>query len=251
MRKTILASAALLGLACGAAQDANAQNATSNTQSPPSPNAGSQMPQPTNSMPPGSGNALRMAPGDNVGMTGTPGAMPMDQGTAPMRHPLQGRYNDRAVMRGHGRAAMRGHGVVRPAEAGAAMNDQMAPPTEAYTGGARAPFSANAANITGADTRSEIAPRLPDPAASGNSPEAYLAAAQRALASGRTGAAQEALERAETRILSRSTDPAMADHPDDNMMVQHIGAARRALASRDVATARSAISAAMGGRQGG
>ncbi len=121
-----------------------------------------------------------------------------------------------------------------------------APPTDAYRGGAGSPRSNHASNITASDTRSEIAPRLPDPATASNTPEAYLAAAQNALASGKTGAAQEALERAETRLLSRSTDPSAAASPADMPMVQQIGQARQALATRDIAGARSAIRAAMG-----
>ena len=105
--------------------------------------------------------------------------------------------------------------------------------------------SATASNITSRDTRSEIAPRLPDPGAAGNSPQALLAAAQRALSSNQTGAAQEALERAETRLLSRSADPGLAAMPDASSAVQAIGAARRALATRDTASARSAIGVAM------
>jgi hypothetical protein len=106
-------------------------------------------------------------------------------------------------------------------------------------------MSTRASNSTAANTRSEIAPRLPDPAAGANTPQSYLAAAQRALNSGRTGAAQEALERAETRLLSRSTEQSMAGSPDASPMVQQIGEARRALAARDTAAAKSAISAAM------
>ena len=121
-----------------------------------------------------------------------------------------------------------------------------APHSGAYRGGAGSPRSSRASNIAPSNTHSEIAPRLPNPASASNSPEAYLAAAQRALASGRTGAAQEALERAETRVLSRSTDPSAAATPADMPMVQQIGQARQALAARDIPGARSAIRAAMG-----
>ena len=124
--------------------------------------------------------------------------------------------------------------------------DVNAPPSSAYRGGAGSPRSDHASNIAASDTRSEIAPRLPDPATASNTPEAYLAAAQSALASGKTGAAQEALERAETRLLSRSTDPSAAANPADMPMVQQIGQARQALATRDIAGAKSAIRAAMG-----
>lgn len=115
------------------------------------------------------------------------------------------------------------------------------PPTSAYQGGAGSPFSNRAANITGQDTRSVIAPRLPNPDANGNSPREFLAAADRALARGQTGAAQEALERAQTRILTRSTDPALADRPDDSGMSRAISDARQALANRDPGRARSII----------
>ena len=70
-------------------------------------------------------------------------------------------------------------------------------------------------------------------------------AAQRALAAGRTGAAQEALERAETRILSRTVDPSRAELPDQAAMAQNVSAARRALGGRDVRGAQAAIAAAL------
>ena len=101
--------------------------------------------------------------------------------------------------------------------AGPAPADQYngVPPTSAYRGGAGSPFSNRASNITGNDTRSVIAPRLPNPDTTGDSPRDFLVAAQRALAAHQTGAAQEALERAQTRILTRSTDPSMANAPDN------------------------------------
>ena len=121
-----------------------------------------------------------------------------------------------------------------------------APRTGDYRGGAGSPSSTQASNISRQDTRSDIAPRLPDPGGA-NTPQALLQAAQRALASNRTGAAQEALERAETRALTRSTDPSAAGMPDSGSMVQSIGAARRALAARDIPGARAAISTALAG----
>ena len=120
-----------------------------------------------------------------------------------------------------------------------------APATGDYRGGAGSPLSQSASNTTAANTRSEIAPRLPDPAAGGNTPEAYMAAAQRALAAGRTGAAQEALERAETRLLTRSTEPGLAGSPAETPMIRQISDARRALADRDTAGARQALGMAM------
>lgn len=114
-----------------------------------------------------------------------------------------------------------------------------------YQGGVGSPTSTNASNTGAANTRSEIAPRLPDPNAASSTPEAYLAAARSALAANKTGMAQEALERAETRLLSRSTDPSMAASPADMPMVRQIGAARQALANRDTRGAQAAIATAL------
>jgi len=256
MRRTLLTTAALLGLACGPVL---AQNTTSSTMSPPAPNAASGTAEPTNSLPAGAGTATRMAPGNNVGTTGVgPGraapmrAMPMsdapaDTGMTGM-HPMRGQMQHSQMQRGemqhgqmrHGRMA---HGQGMSNDADATTSDTA--PGREYRGGAGSPSSSRASNSTSANTRSEIAPRLPDPSAGANTAQGYLAAAQRALNSGRTGAAQEALERAETRLLSRSTEQSMAGSPDASPMVQQIGEARRALASRNTAAAKTAISAAM------
>lgn len=211
MRKFLLATVAVFGLASGPLM---AQPAT--------PDAGASAP------------AADAAPGGMTGMR------PMRGQT---RQPAGVRHVAPAVMKGK---PMRGGTRAASASMGRDGGTDGSRTGE-YRGGAGSPFSNNASNISGQDTRSEMAPRLPDPAAANNSPQAYLAAAQRALASNRTGAAQEALERAETRLLSRSTDPSMAGSPDPAPMVQQIGAARRALAARDMAGARSAINAAMSG----
>jgi hypothetical protein len=235
MRKTLLMSAALLALAYGPVL---AQNSMSSTQSPPAPNSGQGTPQPSNSLPDTAGTATRNLPGSDVGTMATsrPRARPMASATDGSDtmggHPMRGRMRHHRMLGGD--AGMSG-------DAG-----PDAPPSSVYRGGAGSPRSNRASNIAASDTRSEIAPRLPDPASASNAPEAYLAAAQRALASGKTGAAQEALERAETRLLSRSTDPSAAASPADMPMVQQIGQARQALATRDIAGARSAIRAALG-----
>lgn len=225
MRKTLLMSAASLALACGPAL---AQNSMSSTQSPPAPNSSQGTPQPSNSLPDDAGTATRNLPGSNLGARTAPSPQARPMASAGQR----GRMDHRRMM--HGEAGMAG---------GTGLD---MPHDGAYRGGAGSPRSNRASNIAPSNTHSGIAPRLPDPASASNSPEAYLAAAQRALASGRTGAAQEALERAETRVLSRSTDPAAAATPADMPMVQQIGQARQALAARDIVGARSAIRAAMG-----
>jgi len=237
MRRTLLTSAALLGLACGPVL---AQNTTSSTMSPPAPNAQTGTPEPTNSLPAGAGTATRMRPGDNVGMTRTDPRRAMPMSSVPGNTGMTGMRPMRGQMHHSGMAHDQGM-TDDVGGTGAGM-----PRGREYRGGAGSPASNRASNTTAANTRSEIAPRLPDPAAGASTPEGYLAAAQRALNSGRTGAAQEALERAETRLLSRSTEQSLAGSPDASPMVQKIGEARRALAARDTATAKSAISAAMG-----
>jgi hypothetical protein len=161
------------------------------------------------------------------------GSQSMEQSAAP----IAGAPHSR-----RGRVAAK---VMTPPNA-AAAGDDTAPPTDTYRGGAGSPFSSRASNITAGDTRSEMAPRLPDPEAAGNSPQAFLVAAQRALDRNQTGAAQEALERAETRVLTRSTEATVAGQPDNNTLTLRIGEARRALAGRNPAAARAAIAAALG-----
>ncbi len=104
------------------------------------------------------------------------------------------------------------------------------------------PLSDKASNATSGDTRSVIAPRLPTPSAGDDSsPRAFLEAAQRALTLGRTGEAQEALERAESRLLDRSVPPSRADAPSAQPMVAEVGDARRALAAGDRAHSQQII----------
>lgn len=114
-----------------------------------------------------------------------------------------------------------------------------------YRGGAGSPSSTAASNIGPNSTRSEIAPRLPSPDANANSPEALMRSALRSLDQNKTGAAQQALEMAETRVLSRTTDPSMSGTPDQSMMVKHLGDARRALGARDVNGAKEALRMAL------
>lgn len=208
MRYALLTTAALIGLA-GApafAQNVSTPDAASTPSNPDSAAAGSGM------------TGMRPMRGQQNYSTGTSEAKPMRP--APVARTAR---------------------ASRPP-----MEEGMdAPSTGEYRGGAGSPLSQSASNTTAANTRSEIAPRLPDPGAAASTPEAYIAAAQRALSAGRTGAAQEALERAETRLLTRSTDPAMAASPADMPMVRQIGDARRALANRDTAGARNALGMAM------
>ena len=180
------------------------------------------------------------ATGNSTGVTQSPpnSGAPLEAAPAVPRTPIRRHAQARRPMRP-------AQGMAARDQAAAMPDDGTAPPTSAYRGGAGSPTSTQASNTTSANTRSEIAPRLPDPNAGSNSPHALLVAADRALTQGRTGAAQEALERAETRMLSRSTEASMAGQPDDAAMVRSISDARRALASRNMGAARSAIAMAL------
>lgn len=115
------------------------------------------------------------------------------------------------------------------------------PSATAYQGGIGSPFSSRASNIEGSGVHAEIASRLPSPDVTGDDAHAFLVAAGEALTRNQTGAAQEALERAETRILTRSTDPALAAQPDTQVVVRAIADARLALGQNNVRRARDII----------
>jgi hypothetical protein len=100
-----------------------------------------------------------------------------------------------------------------------------------------------ASNIDPADTHSTIAPALPVPPLGPDAtPQQFLQQAQIALQHHRSGAAQEALERAETRLLDRSTASSAASQPDMSPMVRQLGQARDALGRHDWPQADQLIS---------
>jgi hypothetical protein len=107
------------------------------------------------------------------------------------------------------------------------------------------PFSRSASNIAPSNTRSQIAPALPAPQAEG--PRDLLMTASQDLGAGRTGAAQEALERAETRILDRSVPATMASQPDNGQAVDLIRQALMALAQNDLQGANGYVQQALQG----
>jgi hypothetical protein len=226
MRKSLLLmSAAALALAV----PAMAQDTSSSFKSPPAPNSGQTMPMPTNSAPPGTATSTRGQAG-NLSTTPTaaePGAGTADEGSMtgmqPMRHPHHHRY-----MAHHRR-----------------MNEEAGEITHETGAGPGEPESRRPSNIDRADTRSDIAPALPMPPVRGNSPEAYLAAANRALEHHQGGEAQEALERAETRLLDRSVPAGQGNMPEHDPRLTQIHDARMALANRDWNAARQSIQQAM------
>jgi hypothetical protein len=115
--------------------------------------------------------------------------------------------------------------------------------------GESGPASMRASNIDGADTRSAIAPHLPQPQGGENAgPVRYLRDADRALENHKTGLAQQALEMAETRLLDRSTPAGDANQTDQAPAIQQVAQARKALASGDIQGARTAIQTALADR---
>jgi hypothetical protein len=88
-------------------------------------------------------------------------------------------------------------------------------------------------------------PALPGPPVDDNArPIDYLKAAHEALTHGRTGEAQEALERAEARVLDRAVPLLQTSRQIDDPLVTQIRAARLALGSNDPTRAAQLMSAA-------
>lgn len=108
------------------------------------------------------------------------------------------------------------------------------------------PTGSNASNLTPQGSASTIAPNLPPPPLADNAPVGdYLRAAQGALAAGRTGEAQQALEMAQTRMLDRSVPYGQTNNPSDNPAVGQISQALQALAAGDRAQCMALIQTAL------
>ena len=106
------------------------------------------------------------------------------------------------------------------------------------------PKSDNAGNLNPQTTRSLLAPNLPSPPA-GDDLQTLLLDARTSLQAGRTGQAQEALERAETRALDRSVTKGSEHVPAANPVVSRISAALQALGAGQSAQAILLIDAAV------
>jgi hypothetical protein len=108
------------------------------------------------------------------------------------------------------------------------------------------PMGYRASNIDHNNTHSLIAPNLPSPQLG---PDAnavdFLRAAQSALQAGRTGEAQQSLEMAQTRLLSRSVPMGQTNNPSDHPAVSQISQALRALSAGDRAQTMQLIQAAI------
>ena len=129
--------------------------------------------------------------------------------------------------------------------ASAPSGSQAGTPAPAEQGG-RQPMSNAASNTVPENTHTDWAPSLPAPDVADNAPPAeFLHAAERAIATNRTGEAQEALERAESRALDRSVRPSKAGEPSAQPLVKQIADARQALGEGDRLKALSLIKAAL------
>jgi hypothetical protein len=128
---------------------------------------------------------------------------------------------------------------------------QMAPQTTTTTGalpgndiGTRSslPRSPYVSNITSGDTKSTIAPTPPEPSVGPDaSVQQLLMASNQAIGAGQTGTADEALEQAETQILTRTVPQTQTDYASADPVVAQIEQARAALGSNDNAQASQVI----------
>lgn len=139
----------------------------------------------------------------------------------------------------------------QPAYPPAAYPPAAYPPTGARPGneigtGASLPMGTRDSNLPTQQYRPEIAPNLPAPPLGPDSPPSdYLRAAQGALAAGRTGEAQQALEMAQTRMLDRAVPLGQTGVPSDNPAVRQISQALNALGAHDRPATMQAIQAAL------
>lgn len=108
------------------------------------------------------------------------------------------------------------------------------------------PLSDKASNIRPADTRSNIAPTLPQSGIGENGASRdYLKSARTSLMQGRTGQAQQSLEMAETRALDRAVPEGQTSRPTNNLFVSRIEDARHALGRGDRSNAIKLIDLAL------
>ncbi len=126
----------------------------------------------------------------------------------------------------------------------AALPNDGARPGNIIGTGMSLPRSNAASNLDAATTHSDLAPNLPVPAV-GEDIQSLLLAARRALSEGRTGEAQEALERAETRALDRSVAVGTQNEPARGPIFAGIARARSALAAGNLPAAIAAINATL------
>jgi len=126
----------------------------------------------------------------------------------------------------------------------AAQQPEGARPGNTIGTGMSLPRSDTASNINEQTTRSPLAPSLPSPPA-GDDIQTLLLDARQSLEAGRTGQAQEALERAETRALDRSVPAGTERDPATGPVVRAAVSARQALAAGNIEAAIRIITEAL------
>ena len=120
-----------------------------------------------------------------------------------------------------------------PSPQGATPDTGARPGNEIGTG-MSLPLSDKAENILPQQDGSALAGRLPTPEVDENaSVRDFLMAARGALAAGRTGEAQEAMERAQTRALDRSVPLFQTNQPAQDPLIKQIHNALYALGGGD------------------
>ena len=123
-------------------------------------------------------------------------------------------------------------------------NMAVAQPSSGFVTGTQ-PSSDRASNLPGQANQGGFSPSLPAPPVQGNLPSDFLQAAERALAAGRTGEAQQAMEMAQTRMLDRSVPLGQTNVPSDNPTVGQISMALQSLGAHDRAATMRNIEAAI------
>ncbi len=114
-------------------------------------------------------------------------------------------------------------------------------PAWAQSGGSS--LMQDAGSLMGGGGAGGLMGKLPVPQVSDDSALSYLKAARSALAGGKTGLAQEALERAESRLLTRDVAPSQAGSAISDPSISEISKALQALASGQTSTALQVVDA--------
>jgi hypothetical protein len=137
-------------------------------------------------------------------------------------------------------SALAAPALAQPADTGARPGNEIGT-------GQSLPRSDKAGNLDAATTHSDLAPNLPAPVGADTVRDLLLAARQDLLAN-QTGAAQEALERAETRALDRSIPVGTEHIPAQDPLVAAVTQARGALAVGDTRGAARIVEGALRGQ---
>jgi hypothetical protein len=119
----------------------------------------------------------------------------------------------------------------------------MAAPAVAFAQIGGSTLMQDAGALMGGASGSGLVGKLPVPQVTDDSALSYLKAARSALASGKKGLAQEALERAESRLLTRDVAPSQAGAPSTDPSISEISKALQALASGQTSTALQVVDA--------